>query len=244
MKKFIAIVLCLFMTACFQTYNPTRDDAAGLLKNDEFMRHANKNYVSNEKTIALISGVSNSLMFAPFYVFSNFENKTNGLGYSKHYEYGGNVMATVFAYHMRIDAANMPTNIHADAFDRIYQTEVSNLKKSEGELYKNIRVQSQDFANIKGMDKSIEFKKFAYRADDMRNDNLDVISIMYLTVYNGAILKVRINYPSADRQTGEKFEKLFMQELVVNLADFNGDAAAFEDARAIAISRMENDPEQ
>lgn len=236
MKKVFISILCLLLVGCFQTYNPGRTDLAGLKKNDAFMRATRQNYIPNDKTIALIGGVSNSLVMAPFYKFENYENSVNGLGYSKHYEYGDNFMATVFAYHMRIKPTDMPTDVHSNAFASIYNTETNTLKSAEGKQYKNIRVMSDGFTNITGIDKSIEFKRFEYRAYDMRTNNLDVISVMYLTVYNGALLKVRINYPAANKEIGTKFEKLFIQELVANLADFDGDVAAFEAAREKAIS--------
>lgn len=227
MKKLIAIiVMCLGLGACVRTYNPDRTDAAGLMKNDAFMRTTHRDYVPNDKTIALISGISDSLLYAPYYAFENYENGANGLGYSKHYEYGGRMMATIFTYHAKIPQSDMPTDAGSPAFDKIYDREVKTIKSTEGVLYRGIKTVSDGDVSVRGLDKIVPFKKFAYTAYDMRAD-FDAISVMYLTPYRGAIFKVRINYPTDDKR-GPEFEDRFMQELIANIADFDGDITGFE----------------
>ena len=232
MKKFIILFLCLGLAACrgIYSYNPNRTDMRGLMQNDAFRQNARPDqHVSNRQTITLISSISPS-MGAPYYTFTNFESRPggHGLGFSRQYEFGGDVRATIFAYHRRMTPAQIPTDIHSAQFAYIYQNEIDTIK-SQGH-FQNIRQISSGFVTIRGIEQTMEFKRFQFNALQTRS-NTNVISAMYLTVHNGAFLKVRITYPNTE-QHGPQFQSAFMQRLVTNLMDFNGDWRAFDKAMA------------
>ena len=222
MKKILVIFVCFTLTACYQTYNPNRTDIAGLQKNDEFMNKVRGNqYVSNDKTIALIALLKNSYgdMISDGEI-KNFEPNGHGLGYSKHYSRMDGIFATVFSFHARVPADQMPVNVRVPDFSNIYKLNVDDLKSSEGKWYKNIKILKDDFVTVQGAEQAaaIEFKEFKYSAYDMRAGQ-DVISVMYMTIHNGAILKVRINYPVTAKTIGQNSQDMFMKDLVNGLAD-------------------------
>lgn len=229
MKKYLVALFCgLLLSSCAVPEKPQvtassrKTDPAALHAVDaqrKAQAEAQKNlFVGNEKTIALITSVPDTMggWFSDGFIM-NYEMRAHGLGYSKKYHTPQNkeIYADIFSYHLM--QKNLTDGIGSEFLKKAYQASVQEIQSTEGRIYKGIQAVEEKDVTVKGGEKSIPFKKYAFKA--LRVDgNVEVISTMFITVYKGAVLKIRITYPVAKVQNGSELVDGFMRALVKEIA--------------------------
>jgi len=174
-------------------------------KNSSFAAANGYNHISNGKNIDLITSLDKSLgglVDTGFMV--NYEIKQHGLGYSRKYT-EREMWADVYFYHARM--TGLKDGISSKEFENAWKENSSNFAYGYGDI-RNIRDSTAEY-------RGVSFRRYQFTGMNKRMER-EVGSIMFLTIYDGTFLKVRIDYYSGYKD-GEKKIDDFMNALVDNL---------------------------
>jgi tetratricopeptide (TPR) repeat protein len=140
----------------------------------------------------------------------DFEKMLYGAGYGKKYTLFGKInttYVTVLIYHGgNID---LKYGIESKGFKDMYAKATS--EKNLGAAYHDIRDQKDTSAIIQ----DVPFRRYQFTGKNKFAEKEEA-STLFMTVYNGALLKVRINYPLENREEA-KYVDEFMNALVSDL---------------------------
>ena len=144
----------------------------------------------------------------------DFESKPGGygLGYSKQYApFDRRSWATVFFFHARM--SGLTDGIASEEFKEMYETNTSDAYI--GSAYVGVKDKKDTAAAYNG----IKFRRFQFagRRKDMERDTN---STLFLTIYKGTFLKVRIDWVAEYREGARDVED-FMNALTENLKKNN-----------------------
>jgi hypothetical protein len=210
---------CKFPKIYYQDYGYS---AADLLFWDNTRAAKNPDYIKNDKTIKLITDINNNIgeYFVSDGRITNYEIKQPdgyGLGYSKGYgiKDGGGIVMTVYAFHARVaDWDKLSTD--SSTYKKEWDNNVDSVMQSQGVIDKNLSKLENTIETIE----NVKFNKLKIGGFSSQF-NKEVLSEMYLTIYNGALLKLRITYSKSDASAVEPVIKQFISGLIKSINENN-----------------------
>ena len=211
MKQVILICVLAILSGCVTALPPGAAPISSLsdaeAKQSKIATEKGYRHISNDTNIRLISALPGKLgnwSEEPGHYVNNYETHYHGLGYSKRYNEGPRrpVWADVYFFHAR--QTGMSDGIESKQFVSMWRQTISEIsfkydvkdKTDRFEIFHDMKFRKCRFTIISG-ERKLE-------------------SLMYLTVFEGTFLKVRITYRPDYKDAQTEIDN-FMNDLAGSL---------------------------